>query len=255
MYIILPKPDEMHIRENGVVNWTLAIERMHGLSSTLLSCKRAFKSPSFIRSQTGMEGLRDVWPDTKLVIGLRHPVSWFQSFYNYKIYRLNTTLPSPAVNMPCGADGVCVRDANFHTDIAKLALTPLNSKKEMDLLGVFRPFNRNGVLDQPVQNEVFLYEYSELHTEDLRVALTNYLDLEIPLKKLGEYRNHQTLTKKPGQIDICEERHSEVRSVLVEIGSAAAQWIKEFFLKSPSVVTTGSSFDDSLLQWQVDPCS
>ncbi|KAL7566150.1 hypothetical protein ACA910_003917 [Epithemia clementina (nom. ined.)] len=246
-------PEEMHIRENGGVNWTLAMQRLHELSSSPF-CQRAFKSPSFLRSQQGMRAIRDIWPHTKLIVGMRHPVTWFQSLYNYKIFRLNATLPPPAANMSCGEDGVCVENANFHSDLAKLGLTSLNDAREMDLLEVFKSFNRDKVLDPPPENKVLLYEYSELHTEDLRLALTGYLDLTTPLAKLGDYQNHQTLSKLPGQIDICKNEHSLVRRKLVNIGGAAAEWIEEFFMQSPSVVTTGTSFRNSIRQWKEDPC-
>lgn len=44
--------------------------------------KRGYKSPHDIESQTALELIARYWPETRLIVGLRHPVLWFQSFYN-----------------------------------------------------------------------------------------------------------------------------------------------------------------------------
>ena len=247
----------MHIIQNGVpVNWNFAVERLFELEQGgSSSCKRAFKSPSLIRSQPGMQGIRDSWPQTQVVIGLRHPVTWIQSLYNFKIFRQNISLPQLRVNMTkCRVEGFCLQSVLFHYELAKLGKTALIEADEMNLLEVYKEFDRKLVLDPPSPNNFFLYEFSELHTEDLRFALGEYLNLKRPLAKLGDYQNHQTTTKIPGQIDICEDQHFAVRQKLLEIGDAAAQWIDDYFLRSPDVVTAGASFQRALMQWRVDPC-
>jgi hypothetical protein len=44
--------------------------------------KRGYKSPHDIESPTALELIARYWTETRLIVGLRHPVLWFQSFYN-----------------------------------------------------------------------------------------------------------------------------------------------------------------------------
>ena len=39
-----------------------------------------------IRSEAAMNNIRTYWPDIDLIIGVRHPVKWFESYYNYNSY-------------------------------------------------------------------------------------------------------------------------------------------------------------------------
>ena len=49
-----------------------------------LPIKRGIKCPMAVWDSQGIEFLEEHFRDTKVVIGLRHPVSFFQSFYNYR---------------------------------------------------------------------------------------------------------------------------------------------------------------------------
>ena len=46
--------------------------------------KYGIKCPSMIRVTNAIENLIKVSDETRLVVGVRHPVLWFQSFYNYR---------------------------------------------------------------------------------------------------------------------------------------------------------------------------
>ena len=48
------------------------------------SQKYGIKCPTMIRVTNAIENLMKVSVQTRLVIGVRHPVLWFQSFYNYR---------------------------------------------------------------------------------------------------------------------------------------------------------------------------
>lgn len=45
--------------------------------------KRGFKDPRDVQSRPAMDALQRYWPKTKLIIGLRHPVKWFESWVSY----------------------------------------------------------------------------------------------------------------------------------------------------------------------------
>jgi hypothetical protein len=46
--------------------------------------RRGYKNPTNIRKAEALEALHTYWPDAKLIIGVRHPARWFESFYSYK---------------------------------------------------------------------------------------------------------------------------------------------------------------------------
>ena len=44
-----------------------------------------FKCPDLLYSEVGVFNLHTHFPTTDLIISVRHPVLWFQSFYNYRV--------------------------------------------------------------------------------------------------------------------------------------------------------------------------
>lgn len=45
--------------------------------------KRGYKAPNDIHYDQSMDALRKYWPDAGLIVGVRHPVKWFASYYNF----------------------------------------------------------------------------------------------------------------------------------------------------------------------------
>jgi hypothetical protein len=54
--------------------------------------KRGYKAPRDITNANALTAFATYFPTTKLIIGVRHPVLWFQSFYNYRV-RGGTIMP------------------------------------------------------------------------------------------------------------------------------------------------------------------
>jgi hypothetical protein len=54
--------------------------------------KRGYKAPRDITNANALTAFATYFPATKLIIGVRHPVLWFQSFYNYRV-RGGTVMP------------------------------------------------------------------------------------------------------------------------------------------------------------------
>lgn len=50
--------------------------------------QRAYKSPNDILSTKAMDAIYQYWPKTKLICGIRHPVKWFESYYNVSFVML-----------------------------------------------------------------------------------------------------------------------------------------------------------------------
>ena len=58
------------------------IRRLH--KKLTANLKRGYKCPGDVLAQFVMEYYRKYWPRTKLFVGIRHPVLWFQSLYNFR---------------------------------------------------------------------------------------------------------------------------------------------------------------------------
>ena len=53
-------------------------------SNSGLPLKYGIKCPTMIRATNAIDNLVKMSDQTRLVVGVRHPVRWFQSFYNYR---------------------------------------------------------------------------------------------------------------------------------------------------------------------------
>ena len=187
-------------------------------SSTTSPYCCGYKGPVQIRRPHELALFRDYWPHTKLVIGVRHPVWWFQSIYNYRrqtlplsTVRTIPTMSDFVVNIPSHNDTepiqdihkckreICLERAMWHVYLALLGKTSSNSThlvwetEDNDsflsrwLLRHAKSMKplRHQVLSPPVPNPVFLYDLSQLHgarhptvAQALREDLSVYLQLD-----------------------------------------------------------------------------
>merc|ERR1712076_12701 len=53
--------------------------------------KRGIKCPSLLYNDHFHQIYSDFYPKTDLIVGVRHPVSWFQSYYNYRLKGVSGT--------------------------------------------------------------------------------------------------------------------------------------------------------------------
>ncbi|KAL7474794.1 hypothetical protein ACHAW6_000746 [Cyclotella cf. meneghiniana] len=232
-----------------------------------------------------IELYRTYFHRTKLIVGIRHPVSWFESFYNYQMYRNVTTLTTTTTDLVgrCGKhQKVCTDRARFHAALARLGLTTMESEEELSLLFGWRYENRTNVngrqkkhqhrrrlqelgqeqlVDKTQRmgvhvssNQVFLYEIRQIHNaftaKELSKNIQQYLQLSEALPEIASYIQNKTRA-----INICDHEHDAVRRVLVEHGRDAADWIERYFVKSSNVfVSSPESFFNLLNDWRRDPC-
>ena len=103
------------------------------------SIRRGYKSPNDIEDGRARNKLRVHYPSTKLIVGLRHPVLWYESFYNHRIQNGYTMPNLTNTNIiqnnedvlkntcPGILNGVCFTRARFHTSLVKWGKTSLLS--------------------------------------------------------------------------------------------------------------------------------
>lgn len=64
----------------------------------------------------GAFSLSTLLSQTKFIVGIRHPILWFESFYNFRIHNKVRMPPAEELVGNCGGrmHGVCTRRGNFH---------------------------------------------------------------------------------------------------------------------------------------------
>lgn len=248
------------------------------------------KFPGDIDSESSLQYYRTLFPSTKFIVQLRHPVLWFQSFWNFRFRsivrmkkrmhaRQNKTYshePSKVLLSPnkmigscwltdktaeyrCftepGCDrhkySVCTHRAQFHHAISRLGLTPLSTEEEWTILDY-----HNMTIDRTA-GDVFFMELTQLYASaerkgQLRNDLSQFLDID-DLPSMPDYQ--VPYERIEGEIDICEAEHDEVRRVLLLQAQKASTWIQTYLLKSPRAIVSSRSYFIELIEtWKNDPC-
>jgi len=226
-----------------------------------------YKSPHHLQYEYYLNLYRKNIPKTKLIVMIRHPVLWFQSFYNYRVLvdgNQSKALKGPPNELigdlearpwqPNSATGA------FHRYLAKLGKTDL-SADERDLMSGF--VAQNELIGKPpvVPNPILLVENRQMSDDNvsrfatLRKDVQNYLGLKQELPITPPHANARNSQVSPS-FDICDDQYLPIRSELMHVARNSSIWIREYFLKSPDVeVSSQEYFDELLLSWMDDPCS
>jgi hypothetical protein len=204
---------------------------------------------------------------------VRHPVLWFESFYNYAIlendlWRFKNDHPNDMLTCKKPIY-VCAGAGAFHRYLSMLGKTPLLEEAELSLLSGRPPnFNQQTPIEK-VPNPVLLLESNQLSAGDeatddaFRKGLQDYLGLNAPFKRDDSRQNDgakkvnkKTKTgKKSRFIKICDEEYSPIRAELMAISRNASLWIRNYFIASSDVVVLNREHFLSLMEsWMEDPC-
>jgi hypothetical protein len=234
---------------------------------------RGFKSPNDIMDTRPVRIMREYFPQTKLILGLRHPILMIESFYNHRVQN-GLNMP-PMEKLPYSNMGfsqlVTLGRASYHDSLIHLGKTNMTSVAERSLIHYTKrnDMKRNGIdASYPKSpNPIYLYDTAQLSdTNDTRITrvlrdIENFLGLTQPLdpplhfspgKKQADEKQRIVDSKKA---HICEDRYKELRGQLLGIGKAAQEWILTYFLESPDVYVSNPEHFRSILEgYQRDPC-
>jgi hypothetical protein len=217
--------------------------------------KMGIKCPRDLEVDLAMKNYATFFPTTKFIIGLRHPVLWFQSFYNF---RITNDYPMPPPQQLIGRckrahQGVCTFRANFSNHLQQI-----------------EPFRK-----------VFVYHVDQLQEkdDDGRSTQSNYnitratrfrRDLQTFLE-LSEPLDDPMMWVQPGRppsspqraqelkqlkINICDHQHNELRRILLTQASHSASWMQTVWFQQHMNIHVSSPgyFHQLLNTWHVDPC-
>lgn len=240
---------------------------------------RAYKNPiDLFYPGTSLAHLDHYFPETKLLITLRHPVKYFESLYNFRIQNHNqgnwdrSHIPTPKERIgQCVGDSHdgCTEHAHFGLWLYRLGKTV--DMPETELQKSFfenHPQGTKKVKPNAMKNEIFLFEMSQFadskveRMDKLKSDLKHFLgatkdfDGTAPHKVPGKHWSEEIQAVRDAhKIDICEDEHKEVREVLLKGARETSLWIRESFIKSPDVhISSPSFFEECMLKWMDDPC-
>jgi hypothetical protein len=232
--------------------------------------KRGYKSPADLGVNVAVDCLKQYFPKTKLIVGIRHPVRWFQSLYNFRVQNLPPKTDHSDWPRPNDLIGSCIKQRkNTCTHKGEFALSLRNLGKTLaannhrdattglyDLSPLeYRMYDTSKVrkhfpdIQEAVPNPVFLFEMNQLSDDNTTRKelfgedVAKFLELDTPLPEMVHHKPGMSWAHKPGlqtlkdsmKIDICDDEHLPARKELMRISRGSSVWIREYFL-SPAVL-------------------
>jgi len=202
-----------------------------------------------------LEKYNPVGTETKLLIGMRHPVRWFESFYNYRAGRTGTPPPSASLIGSHAWAGVCTDRVRYEEGIMQLGNFPLRSKDEEWI----QSHGHMGVVNGGTPYKVFFYLQEQLSDDDkvrhgkFLEELSSFMEVKVPFTVDNDVpdRNHDHHKR----FDICNKEHNEVRKVLVENGKETAKWIRANLADADGVTLPNKEYFLEMVDtFGSDPC-
>ncbi|KAG7355028.1 sulfotransferase family protein [Nitzschia inconspicua] len=245
-----------------------------GTDENMTAVVRGFRCPHQLHTEWGIRMLSQVFTETKVIVSVRHPVWWFQSYYNYRLEQNETHLLKDLPNGLIGnLKGNFASDKSpwilqtatgeFHRYLSAMKKTPMTDPEEITLLSPF--WNRNwNITHLPrMPNPVFFSEISQLSDKNItrralfRKDLQTFLGLPSEFPPIRHVRPQGTDSglNQDKRINICDEKYAPVRAELMNVARHASLWLRKYFMESKSVYFSSGDFLDELLQkWMDDPC-
>lgn len=225
--------------------------------------KHGIKCPLSVWHTLGLQRLAHFAPNVKLIIGVRHPISFFQSYYNYRITSMHDKgkiVEVPPAESLIGIEhqwkDVSTDIVRFELGLMQLGKVELSEQQQRHLLSKGRQMAK-------LPFQIFLYSIEQLEDTNgerasaFRGDMQRFLGLDGPITFTRENINHFVGAKKhPETIDVCEPSFDSLRALMVTQGNATKKWILEKFIKSDDVTVGGSEehFGQLLSAWGSDPC-
>lgn len=198
-------------------------------------------------------------------MGIRHPVLWFQSLYNFRVQNLNpkfnhSSFPTPTEligRCTTGMKNTCTHKGEFGLYIRSLGKTlatqnarnPDTGRYEWNdlehrLYATSQYKGRYPDIQELIPNPIFLFEINQLSDEDAGRKLQFQKDMEVflelasPLLPMEAKTPGRKWDHKPGlqdmkdemKIDICDRQHLKVRRELMRMARGSSIWLREYFL-------------------------
>lgn len=205
---------------------------------------------------------------TSVIVGVRHPVKWFESFYNYRVMATTSQMKrigrDEDIQFPDPYSLIGGENKSWlhvYTDLARWERSLMQlgkwtlSKNDMKLL----EFQKHMIISTP--NKFFIYDVDQLAdpdedtNESFRKDLSDFLGLKRTFDPIPHSNDQNKLGKKEGQIDICDSEYDSLRLHLVKQGRESADWMIANAANGLDIVLGGDDHFFTFVQkWAEDPC-
>ena len=219
--------------------------------------KIGIKCPRDLEVDLALNNYRMYFPETKFIVGVRNPIRWFESFYNFRIHNGFPMLSPEKLIGSCRKlnQGVCTNRANFSQHLSKIEssrkvfLYEINQLEYTDTSS--SSHNNNKMMTKNERTDMFLRDLEEFL--ELKTPLRGpMIHVKPGLKPLSVEHENRLVTHK---IDICQDQYKNLRGLLQQQASESATWIINEFLANPNVKVSSPDYFKQLLQtWHDDPC-
>jgi len=242
--------------------------------------RRCYKCPLDITQWHILDYYRTLFPRTKLVVGVRHPVLWFQSLYNFRVQTRSDYEDLIHPNQMIGLcfkrnKMICTRKGNFAHFLMRLGKQNYNGHRpftdlERKIANHYKKETFEYTDAAYMPNEVFLYELGQLGDDESArkrnftksiqsfLGLRHDLDVAVihqvsPGVAWNSTEEQQKRDRK--KIDICNDDYLRVRTELMTLARMSSEWIRTVFLNLPDVhAANRDHLNALLLTWMDDPC-
>lgn len=233
---------------------------------------RGTKCPAFIQGTWLSEWTKHL-PRTKLIVGIRHPVLWFQSFWNMQLANHLTKFAGDDpynIMKPCQNKGgrgcrngcphsqlLCMHRGRFHLSLAALGKTEL-SPEELSILAANDMDGGVNMKNLHVTNDVFLYEIHQLKEEYLWEDMARYIGAESIRhdKRVNSHGKNRSM-----EYDFCEDRFDKFRAAMMPISFEVGTWLQKYFIplaknksRTDVVIPNADKFFELVEKYKYDPC-
>lgn len=251
--VIMPKHEQCIInKERYSVEeaFNIVVSEIDKIDTGLMERKRVRggKCPMFIWNSDRIETLARSFGAQKIVVGVRHPILFFQSFYNYRVteFHQNAKLKQNGELRSPPPPESLIGQQNQWEDVSTF------SAQYEKALKSFIPSGDSSV-------KFFIYAAEQLEggaSPIFRNNLKDFLGLERPIKAIGHSnKNHALERKLPFVIDICNENYSGLRALLTKNAIDTSRFLLDGFVHERNVdVGDIQQFRALVESWSEDPC-
>ena len=217
-------------------------------------------------------------PKTLIIIGIRHPVKFFESFWHmitdnnlrqrnsspYDTIDYRSKNEKKYVEYECGyRQLVCTAKTRFHIPLARAGKTALD-EKERELLA---PDDIDGgmkLVNHQIKNPIFIYELSEIKSDDMWDTLAKLL--QVPYIRHDKHQGNNTarhIEKKKWagtRLNFCDAEYDDFRAYLMPHAYNMSSWFCNYLVPAAKdeninvYMTDPDRFCDLVRSYVEDPC-
>ena len=191
--------------------------------------------------------------DTKLILGFRHPIAFYQSYCNFHIRRQAIHYKKHFSYKDCNK--LYLPQTRFDIYLKQLSKVVITRSEEKEMKAF-----EHGLEVVPNPYQVFVYHLEQISDKNITRSqifkndFQEYLHLKTPIAEWPQNKVfHETF---PEEMNICDEKFRELRKDILVNARIASSWIKDRFLDSNDVVIGDSleNFIGILNSWSSGIC-